>query len=699
MKANAITRRNIIPALLLTLGLLLPALLPAVGRAQCDVCAGPVTTRVTWHVPNAFSADASSGFWLSGLSGAPRQVPDVLGIAWMPVPNSWFGTVWRIILTSGAELIPTTLRPQNDQGFLQNQQMLELVTLPPAPGHTYKAQLSYDPGTGATALSIYDVTADQTVLADGWQLLPYSGPVFAPIMAIADVAPPDMSVPALITTETWDHFVPAPIYWRLIDTGTSPATVAQALRRDRAVALEVDTSWTRLPGHLHLRIVSPAAQEFSVPIDTLSGNAQTPLPINDLAAGVYRFVLEYREGDQVITLGERDYPIGVVQVDLLHVNVRQLGAERADISGTLRLQADGPVQSAYVSLLAELDSLGFTVDPAGMEGKISSGDLTTTLIEQWMLPQIDQKQVDLPFTAEVNLPCATWTPYQLVQLTLRPLLQTGAQLDALPYTQRLRLTPTKLPQQTKMTDELRVMSYNIHAGRGMDNVLDLQRIADEIAYSGSDIIGLNEVDRLTVRSGWVDQAAALADMLGMYFAFGSNINYQGGQYGNAVLSRYPILNAVNHHLPFIDGERRGILHAEIDCAGTTVHFLVTHLGLTAEESTLQLEQVVKLTESISGPVILVGDFNRRAGTELDPIFHLGGLLQDAWLLGASLNTSSGGGTVTPVYSNFVPDRRIDYVWISPTFSIRQPGDVFTIASLASDHRPVVAHLHLQSDGR
>ena len=182
----------------------------------------------------------------------------------------------------------------------------------------------------------------------------------------------------------------------------------------------------------------------------------------------------------------------------------------------------------------------------------------------------------------------------------------------------------------------------------------------------------------------------------MYFAFGSNINYREAV--RYAVSRYPILNAVNHHLPFIDGERRGILHAEIDCAGTTVHFLVTHLGLTAEESTLQLEQVVKLTESISGPVILVGDFNRRAGTELDPIFHLGGLLQDAWLLGASLNTSSGGGTVTPVYSNFVPDRRIDYVDFTYIFN-QTTSDVFTIASLASDHRPVVAHLHLQSDGR
>ena len=122
-ESNAITRRNIIPALLLTLGLLLPALCPAVGRAQCDVCAGP-SRHVTWHVSRLALMQARFGYPPKRCAAGPRCT----GYAWMPVPGR--GLVrCGIILTSGAELIPTTLRPQNDR-FLQNQQMLELVTLP-----------------------------------------------------------------------------------------------------------------------------------------------------------------------------------------------------------------------------------------------------------------------------------------------------------------------------------------------------------------------------------------------------------------------------------------------------------------------------------------------------------------------------------------------------------------------------------------
>lgn len=84
------------------------------------------------------------------------------------------------------------------------------------------------------------------------------------------------------------------------------------------------------------------------------------------------------------------------------------------------------------------------------------------------------------------------------------------------------------------------MTYNIRHGRGMDMVIDLERLADVIRKADADIVGLNEVDIETERSGGVDQAGRLGELLGMHVVYGPNIEYQGGLYGNALLCRYPV---------------------------------------------------------------------------------------------------------------------------------------------------------------
>src|ERR1700678_2081046 len=125
------------------------------------------------------------------------------------------------------------------------------------------------------------------------------------------------------------------------------------------------------------------------------------------------------------------------------------------------------------------------------------------------------------------------------------------------------------PAQTTVT----VMSFNIHHGEGTDGVLDLARIARVIEASGAGVVGLQEVDRnFAQRSGWSDQVAGLAELLGCHVAYGPNIDLdppQPGnpraQFGNAVLSRYPIARSENTSLFRSAGEeQRGLLHAEVD---------------------------------------------------------------------------------------------------------------------------------------
>lgn len=87
---------------------------------------------------------------------------------------------------------------------------------------------------------------------------------------------------------------------------------------------------------------------------------------------------------------------------------------------------------------------------------------------------------------------------------------------------------------------LRVMTYNIHVGVGMDKQLDLPRIAAVINAQHPDLVGLQEVDRGVARTQRIDEIAELAKLTRMDYAFAFNLHYQGGQYGVAILSRFPI---------------------------------------------------------------------------------------------------------------------------------------------------------------
>ena len=97
--------------------------------------------------------------------------------------------------------------------------------------------------------------------------------------------------------------------------------------------------------------------------------------------------------------------------------------------------------------------------------------------------------------------------------------------------------------------ELRVLTYNIHHGEGTDGKFDLDRIAKLISAQEPDLVALQEIDVKTARASGVDQAAKLAKLTGMHYAFGRFMKYDGGEYGQMVLSKHPILRQLNLRLP------------------------------------------------------------------------------------------------------------------------------------------------------
>jgi endonuclease/exonuclease/phosphatase family metal-dependent hydrolase len=244
---------------------------------------------------------------------------------------------------------------------------------------------------------------------------------------------------------------------------------------------------------------------------------------------------------------------------------------------------------------------------------------------------------------------------------------------------------------------VKVMTFNIHHG-GIDDSLDLKRIADVINATGADIIGLQEVDHhFSERSDFVDQAKWLADDLGMHYVYGANLDYeplQKGegrrQYGTAVLSKYPILLAENHlltNIPYPENptEQRGLLETVINVKGNHVHFYNTHLDdQRVEQRVLQIKEMQEIANQKEGTRIIVGDFNttpesaeiRMMTAQYKDVFAELGQHQDC------------------TYPADQPDIRIDYMFISEDVKICS-GKV--IHTNVSDHLPITAELVLKSN--
>ncbi|ANU21059.1 endonuclease [Planococcus plakortidis] len=252
------------------------------------------------------------------------------------------------------------------------------------------------------------------------------------------------------------------------------------------------------------------------------------------------------------------------------------------------------------------------------------------------------------------------------------------------------------------TPTVKVMSFNIAHGMGMDGEVDLERTAQVIEASGATIVALQEVDRhFSNRSSYMDQVEWLAERLGMYAAFGANLNQApddperpNRQYGNATLSLYPIKYAENHFLTQVvtdiyNNEQRGVLETVIEVGGTYLKVLNAHLALKDEELELSVAEIMEIAGKTHFPKIIAGDFN--APPTHRHLAHLHCTMTDVFL-----KAKRGDAYTYPSpYENhetgesFKPMTRIDYIFADRGFDVR---DAERIETAASDHLPITAEL-------
>ncbi len=252
----------------------------------------------------------------------------------------------------------------------------------------------------------------------------------------------------------------------------------------------------------------------------------------------------------------------------------------------------------------------------------------------------------------------------------------------------LTLLPVAASQAGE-TIRLRVLSYNIHHGEGVDRKLDLERIATVILSVKPDVVALQEVDQNVKRTAGVDQPAELARLTEMNVIFGANIELQGGHYGNAVLTRFPIVRHKNHLLPNIDnGEQRGVIEAEIEIpkSGQKVLLLATHLDhRTDERERLASSQVIN--ELIAGhpdhPALLAGDLNATPASETLQRF------EKMWT-----RVNAKPMATVPVSK---PTKQIDFILSRPPNRWKVVEVNILDAAVASDHRAIFAVLDLHPE--
>ncbi len=160
---------------------------------------------------------------------------------------------------------------------------------------------------------------------------------------------------------------------------------------------------------------------------------------------------------------------------------------------------------------------------------------------------------------------------------------------------------------------MKIGSYNIkHAADG-----GCAAIGEAIVKAGLDICGLQELDYMNTRSN-EDQAKLIAEAAGMpYYRFTKAIDFRGGQYGTAIMSKYPIESFTLSPLYSAEKEARSIGHAVIDVRGVKLDFYCTHLSFESRElRDVQFKEIADMI-SKSERFVLVGDFNTENFSEFD----------------------------------------------------------------------------------
>lgn len=227
-------------------------------------------------------------------------------------------------------------------------------------------------------------------------------------------------------------------------------------------------------------------------------------------------------------------------------------------------------------------------------------------------------------------------------------------------------------------DTLRIASYNIHRCIGSDGRQDPERTATVIRELNCDLIGLQEVDNDRTAPSETLRVDSIAAAAGMKAVAGLRVIRRVGHYGNALLTRLPVLAVQRHDLSYLRREPRGLLDVEVQVGEGSLRVMVTHLGLLPWERRYQVKKILQIVAAAppGQTIVLLGDIN------------------EWWPRGRPLRWLHAFFGCPPHVRSF-PARRpvlaLDRVWVKPSPALLGiETHRSRIARFASDHLPVKA---------
>lgn len=251
--------------------------------------------------------------------------------------------------------------------------------------------------------------------------------------------------------------------------------------------------------------------------------------------------------------------------------------------------------------------------------------------------------------------------------------------------------PEPEPEEVAAKRTVKVMTYNTYGARanGDNPPSDLQALANIIKRADPDLVALQEIDKGTRRTGvGVDQAKELATLTGMNYFFVKAIDQQGGEYGDAILSKFPIKDPKGYTLTTtteLGGELRSVARITVNLEGKEFYFVSTHLDHLSNEANRihQAKELNEILKTFDKPVILGGDLNALPTSQTMDILKL------------QLTLGCLNGNCQFTFPTSSPNRTIDYIMYAPLNAMKVLDySVYTYATKESDHFPVVARFEI-----
>lgn len=235
---------------------------------------------------------------------------------------------------------------------------------------------------------------------------------------------------------------------------------------------------------------------------------------------------------------------------------------------------------------------------------------------------------------------------------------------------------------------LRITTYNIHKCRGLDGRVRPQRIIDVLKETDPDIIALQEVVGMDQLERESNQVRAIAEELGFDFRIGENRRLHGGAYGNAVLTRLPIVSGLNHDVTCRKSEPRGCLEVVLELEPTQrLRIFNVHLGTGFFERRYQARRLLDVVGNHSGisPRVILGDFNEW------PRGLVSHLLQNHF----EVAEPRGRLGRSRSYPGILPLAHVDHIYHDASLELHSVKvHRSRLALIASDHRPIVAEFRV-----